>query len=179
MTTHVAVPDLRTKAADRHPTGESSKKHRGSCSVEFTSEELDALPIVLPMLTHQLQYKLVIYGFLMATALGTMPIALYLLVGDPRNWKDYQLKEVGRLKLNGCNVKQVTCPAPGHFALYHCGGSYVEIADLRDPANPKVALRDAQVSPFYGDQLIPEMMGDIPSCPLAPQWSGVVRRQQQ
>lgn len=71
-----------------------------------------------------------------------------------------KLTEIGRLRLRGRNVKQVTCPPPGRFALYHCGGSYVEIADVRDPANPKVVLRDSQVGLFYGDQLVPEMMGE-------------------
>lgn len=70
-----------------------------------------------------------------------------------------QLTEIGRLALPDRSIKQVSCPPPGRFALFHCGGSEVLIADVRDPAEAKVVLRDAQVGLFYGDQLVPEMLG--------------------
>lgn len=70
-----------------------------------------------------------------------------------------ELKEVGRLAMPGRSVKQVVCPPPGRFALFHCGGAEAFVADVGDPAAPKVALRDAQVGLFYGDQLVPEMLG--------------------
>jgi len=72
---------------------------------------------------------------------------------------DLKLTEIGRLKLKGRNVKQVACPAPGRFALYHWGSAAVEIADIKDPAHPKVVLKDSQVGLFYGDQLVPELVG--------------------
>ena len=72
---------------------------------------------------------------------------------------DKTLKEIGRLHLNGQNVKQVVCPPPGQYALFHCGGSQAYIADLSDPTQPRVVLKDPQVGLFYGDQLVPEMLG--------------------
>ncbi|QDU01024.1 LVIVD repeat protein [Gimesia chilikensis] len=72
---------------------------------------------------------------------------------------ELKLTEIGRLKLKNRNVKQVACPAPGRFALYHWCSSAVEIADLQDPAHPKVVLKDSQVGLFYGDQLVPELLG--------------------
>lgn len=72
---------------------------------------------------------------------------------------EYKLTEIGRLKVKGRSVKQVACPEPGRFALFHCGSADVQIADLQDPSHPKVVFRDAQVGLFYGDQLVPEMMG--------------------
>lgn len=72
---------------------------------------------------------------------------------------EWKLTEIGRLKLKGRNIKQVACPAPGRFALYHWGSAAVQIADLQDPAHPKVALHDSQVGLFYGDQLVPELLG--------------------
>ncbi len=72
---------------------------------------------------------------------------------------DLGLTEIGRLRLKGKNVKQVACPPPGRFALLHCGGSQVQIADVSDPANPKIVFEDSQVGLFYGDQLVPEMRG--------------------
>ncbi len=71
-----------------------------------------------------------------------------------------KLTELGRLRVPGRNVKQVSCPGPGRFALFHGGGAEVQIADVRDPAKPSVVLRDSQVGLFYGDQLVPELMGD-------------------
>lgn len=71
-----------------------------------------------------------------------------------------QLTEIGRLALPDRSIKQVACPQPGKFALFHCGGSEVFIADVQDPAHPKVMMRDAQVGLFYGDQLVPERIGE-------------------
>lgn len=70
-----------------------------------------------------------------------------------------QLTEIGRLVVPGYNIKQVACPPPGRFALFHCGGATAFVADVSDPAAPKVVLRDPQVGLFYGDQLVPEMLG--------------------
>lgn len=70
-----------------------------------------------------------------------------------------RLTEIGRLSVPGRSVKQVTCPPPGRFALFHCGGSEVFLADVGDPSQPAVVTRDAQVGLFYGDQLVPEMLG--------------------
>ncbi|MCB1062579.1 MAG: hypothetical protein KDN20_06635 [Verrucomicrobiae bacterium] len=69
------------------------------------------------------------------------------------------LTEIGRLRLPGRNVKQVVCPPPGRFALLHCGSAQTLIADVSDPAKPEIVLQDSQVGLFYGDQLVPEMLG--------------------
>ncbi|MEZ5386118.1 MAG: hypothetical protein R3F13_11450 [Prosthecobacter sp.] len=71
--------------------------------------------------------------------------------------KDMRLTEVGRLMIPGQAVKQVAAPAPSKFAILHCGSSAIYIADLTDPKNPKVALKDSQVGLFYGDQLVDEL----------------------
>jgi hypothetical protein len=73
--------------------------------------------------------------------------------------KDHQLKEIGRIKIPNKTVKQVSCPDPGRFALIHGGNAEVQVVDLKDPQNPKVVLQDKQVGLFYGDQLIPELVG--------------------
>lgn len=73
--------------------------------------------------------------------------------------EDFSLEELGRFRLPGQNVKQVACPPPGRFALIHAGGARVWIVDVSDPAKPEVALTDSQVGLFYGDQLVPEMLG--------------------
>ncbi|MCB1232641.1 MAG: hypothetical protein KDN19_20510, partial [Verrucomicrobiae bacterium] len=72
---------------------------------------------------------------------------------------DQKLTEMGRLRLKGKNIKQVACPPPGKYALLHWGSSQVQIADVSDPAHPEIAFEDSQVGLFYGDQLVPEMMG--------------------
>lgn len=72
---------------------------------------------------------------------------------------DLSLSEIGRLQLKGRNVKQVVCPPPGRFALLHWGSAQTLIADLDDPAHPEIVLKDSQVGLFYGDQLVPEMLG--------------------
>jgi hypothetical protein len=69
------------------------------------------------------------------------------------------LTEIGRLKLAGQNVKQVACPPPGRFALFHCGSAQIQIADVSDPTRPRIVFRDSQVGLFYGDQLVPELIG--------------------
>jgi hypothetical protein len=70
-----------------------------------------------------------------------------------------QLKEVGRLKMPGQGVKQVVAPAPGRFAMLHCGGSRLSIIDVSDPAKPVVVLSDNQIGLFYGDQLADALVG--------------------
>lgn len=71
-----------------------------------------------------------------------------------------KLTELGRLEMKGHSVKQVTCPSPGRFALFHCGTATAWIADVSDPAHPVVVLRDSQQGLFYGDQLVPELVDD-------------------
>ncbi|MDF1813441.1 MAG: hypothetical protein P1V20_14685 [Verrucomicrobiales bacterium] len=73
---------------------------------------------------------------------------------------DYELTEISRLVDGGRSIKQVACPPPGRFALFHGGTSQASIADLKDLAEPKIVLRDSQVGLFYGDQLLPEKMAD-------------------
>jgi len=73
--------------------------------------------------------------------------------------EDFSLEELGRFRLPGQNVKQVTCPPPGRFALIHAGGARVWIVDVSNPAEPEVVFTDSQVGLFYGDQLVPEMLG--------------------
>lgn len=68
-----------------------------------------------------------------------------------------RVKELGRLTIPGQGVKQVVAPAPGPFALLHCGGARVYIADVRDPARPRVVFSDGQVGLFYGDQLVDKL----------------------
>ena len=68
-----------------------------------------------------------------------------------------RLTELGRLTVPGQGVKQVVAPAPGRFALFHCGGAAVHIADVSDPAKPKQVFSDHQVGLFYGDQLVDKL----------------------
>lgn len=70
---------------------------------------------------------------------------------------DLRLTERGRLKIAGQGVKQVVVPAPGRFALLHCGGASIYIADLQEPAQPKLVFKDSQVGLFYGDQLVNQL----------------------
>ena len=70
------------------------------------------------------------------------------------------LSELGRLAVPGQGVKQVVAPAPGRFALLHCGGATVHIADVSDPAKPKLIFSDSQVGLFYGDQLMDKLFED-------------------
>lgn len=74
--------------------------------------------------------------------------------------KDLRLTELGRLTMPGLGVKQVVAPAPGRFALFHCGGASVFIADISDPAHPKVIFSDNKVGLFYGDQLLDKLFDD-------------------
>ncbi|MBP6784885.1 MAG: hypothetical protein KA152_13910 [Verrucomicrobiales bacterium] len=73
---------------------------------------------------------------------------------------DYELTEISRLIDGGRSIKQVACPPPGRFALFHCGSAQASIADFKDLVQPKIVLRDSQVGLFYGDQLLPEKMAD-------------------
>lgn len=82
------------------------------------------------------------------TAEGKAGMAIYEIKPDLR------LIELGRLTMPAQGVKQVVAPAPGRFALFHCGGATVHIADVSDPANPKLIFSDSQVGLFYGDQLV-------------------------
>ena len=70
---------------------------------------------------------------------------------------DLRVTELGRLTIPNRGVKQVVAPAPGHFALLHCGGARIDIADVRDPARPRIVFSDAQVGLFYGDQLVDKL----------------------
>lgn len=71
-----------------------------------------------------------------------------------------KISEIGRLKIPDRGVKQAVVPAPGQFALIHCGGAKIYITDVRDPARPAVVFTDPQVGLFYGDQLVDRLMGD-------------------
>ncbi|MCX6898373.1 MAG: hypothetical protein NT105_06695 [Verrucomicrobia bacterium] len=85
------------------------------------------------------------------TAEGKGGMAIYEIGADLR------LTELGRLTMPGQGVKQVVAPAPGRFALFHCGGATVHIADVSNPANPKLVFSDSQVGLFYGDQLVDKL----------------------
>lgn len=80
-------------------------------------------------------------------------------LGIYRIGDDFRLAEIGRLRIRDRNVKQVVCPAPGKFALLHCGSARTLIADVSDPSAPEIVFEDSQVGLFYGDQLVPELMG--------------------
>jgi hypothetical protein len=85
------------------------------------------------------------------TAEGKEGMAIYEIGAD------LHLTELGRLIVPGQGVKQVVAPAPGRFALFHCGGATAYIADMSDPAKPKLILKDSQVGLFYGDQLVDKL----------------------
>ena len=70
---------------------------------------------------------------------------------------DLRVKELGRLTIPNQGVKQVVAPAPGQFALLHCGGASVYIVDVREPARPRIIFSDGQVGLFYGDQLVDKL----------------------
>ncbi len=82
------------------------------------------------------------------TAEGAGGIGIYEIGAD------LHLTERGRVKIpDGKGVRQVVVPAPGRFALMHCGGSAIYIVDLQDPVQPRLVLSNPQVGLFYGDQL--------------------------
>jgi len=85
------------------------------------------------------------------TAEGKEGMAIYEIGTDLR------LTELGRLTMPGQGVKQVVAPASGRFALFHCGGATVHIADVSDPTKPKLVFSDSQVGLFYGDQLVDKL----------------------
>lgn len=85
------------------------------------------------------------------TAEGKAGMAIYEIKPGPR------LAELGRLVVPGQGVKQVVAPAPGRFALFHCGGPTAHIADVSNPARPKLVFSDSQVGLFYGDQLVDKL----------------------
>ena len=99
-------------------------------------------------------FHVAVSGGLLYSAENNAGLAIY------RIGSNFKLTEIGRLKDGGKMIKQVSCPAPGKFALFHCGTAQACIADVSDPANPKVVLRDSQVGLFYGDQLVRKMMDD-------------------
>lgn len=70
---------------------------------------------------------------------------------------DLRVTELGRLTIPNRGVKQVVAPAPGQFALLHCGGARIDIADVREPGRPRIVFSDAQVGLFYGDQLVDKL----------------------
>lgn len=72
--------------------------------------------------------------------------------------ENLRVAEVGRLVIPGQGVRQVEAPAPSEFAILHCGGPVIYVADLRDPSDPKVVLKDSQVGLFYGDQLVDALL---------------------
>lgn len=85
------------------------------------------------------------------TAEGKEGLGIYEIGNDLR------LTELGRLTMPDMGVKQVVAPAPGRFALFHCGGATAFIADVSDPARPKHIFTDNQVGLFYGDQLLDKL----------------------
>lgn len=93
-------------------------------------------------------YYASVSGNRLLTAEGAEGLAIYEI------GQDLRLTELGRLTMPGRGVKQVVAPAPGRFALFHCGGASVFIADLADPAHPRLVFTDNQVGLFYGDQLL-------------------------
>lgn len=107
------------------------------------------------------------------TAEGKEGLAIYEIQADLR------LTELGRLKLPGQGVKQVVAPAPGRFALFHCGGAAAHIADASDPAKPKLVFSDHQVGLFYGDQLVDKLFDGRYLCAYwqrsGPAWYDVSR----
>lgn len=107
-----------------------------------------------PVMTHRGQgdaWHVSVAGKRLVSAESAEGLAIYD-IGD-----DLHLTEVGRLMIPGQAVKQAAAPAPSKFAILHCGSSAIYIADLTDPKNPKVALKDSQVGLFYGDQLVDEL----------------------
>ena len=89
-----------------------------------------------------------VLGNRLFTAEGAGGIGIYEIGAD------LHLTERGRVKIpDGKGVRQVVVPAPGRFALMHCGGSAIYIVDLQDPVQPRLVLSNPQVGLFYGDQL--------------------------
>jgi hypothetical protein len=88
------------------------------------------------------------------TAEGAAGMGIYQIQSGTR------VTELGRLKIPGQGIRQVVAPEPGNFALIHCGGAAIYIADVRDPAKPQVVFTDRQVGLFYGDQLVDKLFID-------------------
>lgn len=85
------------------------------------------------------------------TAEGHAGVGIYQVEPGPR------VRELGRLAIANQGVKQVVVPAPGRFAILHCGGAVAYVADVSDPGRAKILARDAQVGLFYGDQLVDKL----------------------
>jgi len=98
-------------------------------------------------------HHLSLCGDLLFTAEGPAGAGIHRVDGDHR------ATEIGRLVIPGQGVRQVTVPSPGDFALIHCGGASVYVADVRDPSNARVVLKDSQVGLFYGDQFVERRLG--------------------
>jgi hypothetical protein len=107
-------------------------------------------PLALHRGAHDVSYVSCLSNRLF-TAEGSGGMAIYDIGADLR------LTERGRLQVPGQGVKQVVVPAPGRFALLHCGGASVYIADVQNPTQPQLVFKDSQVGLFYGDQLVNQL----------------------
>lgn len=60
------------------------------------------------------------------------------------------LVQVGRYRVPRYSVRQVVVPPPGKYALLHVGPRALHIVDVSDPAQPRLALKDAHPGLMYG-----------------------------
>lgn len=76
-------------------------------------------------------------------------------------WKladDGRLIRQGAYRVPGGRVRHVAVPHPGRFALAQVGAAWLHIVDVADPAQPRLALKDARLGLLYGHQLLDDLV---------------------
>jgi hypothetical protein len=64
-------------------------------------------------------------------------------------WRGDKLAPIGRYRLPGQSIKQVTVDPKGRYAMLHVGLNKLEIVDVSGPNAPKKVLEDARLGLFY------------------------------
>jgi len=70
------------------------------------------------------------------------------------------LEPIGRYEVQGQSIKQVVVPPPGRYALLHVGQNALQVVDVTDPAQPRLALRDSRLGLLYGYQITDGLIED-------------------
>lgn len=91
-------------------------------------------------------------GNRLCTAEGKAGMGIYEIGAQGR------LTELGRLTVPGQGVKQALAPAPGRWALVHCGSNAVQVVDLREPGRPTPLLTHREGSLLYSDHLVDRLI---------------------
>jgi hypothetical protein len=93
-----------------------------------------------------------IAGDSVLVAEGEAGMAIYGLDNDGR------LTERGRYQpKRRLPVRHLALPAPGRFALVQVGGGTLQIVDVTDRSQPRLALEDKRLGLLYGNQLCDQL----------------------